>query len=254
MGQLDGKRAIVTGAGRSIGRAIALAFVREGANVLACARTAETLAETAALADGDGEIEVMTADVAIAADVNRMVATASERFGPITTLVNNAGVLVPGTVLDTSLEDYEQMMAVNVRGVFLTCRAVLPIMIAGGGGSIINIASINSVVAESQLAVYTTTKGAVLMLSKAVALDHATDGVRCNAVCPGFVDTPLNEPHYNRLGGREALEAGLPSFQPIGRAIREEEIADPVVFLASDASSAMTGTTFLVDGGVTAKA
>lgn len=254
MGQLDGKTAVVTGAGRSIGRAIALAFVREGANVVAASRTREPLEETARLAEGPGELRTVLADVTDPADVEAMIAAAVEGFGGLTTLVNNAGILIPGTVLDTSLEQYEQTMAVNVRGVFLACKAALPAMVAGGGGSIVNIASINSVGAEPQLAVYTTSKGAVLMLSKSIALDHATQGIRCNAVCPGFVDTPLNEPHYNRLGGREALEEGLPSFQPIGRPIREEEIAEPVVFLASDASTAITGTTYLVDGGVTAKA
>jgi meso-butanediol dehydrogenase/(S,S)-butanediol dehydrogenase/diacetyl reductase len=254
MGVLDGKTAVVTGAGRAIGRAIALAFVREGANVIAAGRTRETLEETARLAEGPGEIRPIIADVSDPADVEAMIAAATAGFGRLDTLVNNAAILIPNTVIDSTLEEYEQTMAINVRGVYVACKLALPLIIESGGGSIINNATINTVVAEPQLALYAASKGAVLMLSKSIALDHATQGIRCNAVCPGFVDTPLNEPHYNKLGGREALEAGLPSFQPIGRPIREDEIAEPVVFLASDASTAITGTTFIVDGGVTAKA
>lgn len=254
MSQLDGKVAVVTGAGRSIGREIALAFVREGAKVVAASRSGAPLVELTAAADGPGELVTVVADVSDPLDVEHMVKAAGDRFGRLDALVCNAGILIPGTVLDTSLEQFEKTMAVNVRGVFLSCKAALPLMIESGGGSIVNIASINSVGAEPQLAAYTASKGAVMMLSKAIALDHAADRIRCNALCPGFVDTPLNEPHYNRLGGREALEEGLPAFQPIGRPILEREIAEPTVFLASDASSAITGTTFLVDGGVTAKA
>lgn len=254
MGLVDGKVAIVTGAGRSIGRAIALALAREGATVLALGRNEQDLAETKALAEGPGALDTLPADVTQADDVKQAVDTALQRHGKLTTIVNNAGTLVPGTVLETSLEDFERTLAVNVTGVFLGCKYALPALIEGGGGSIVNIGSINSVAAEQQLAAYTASKGAVLMLSKAIALDHATQGVRCNCVCPGFVDTPLNVPHYEKLGGRQALEEGLPAFQPIGRAIEPHEIADPVVFLASDLSSAITGTAVLVDGGVTAKA
>ena len=254
MGLVDEKVAVVTGAGRSIGRAIALSLVREGARVLAVGRDVDALAETEALADGPGEIASQRADVTDADDVKDAVATAVARFGRLDAMINNAGILIPGKVLDTTIDEYERTMAVNVRGVFLGCQAALPALIEAGGGSIVNTGSINSVAAEPELAVYTASKGAVLMLTKAVALDHAAQGVRCNAVCPGFVDTPLNEPHYERLGGREALERGLPAFQPIGRPILAEEIASAFVFLASDASSAITGTAFLVDGGVTAKA
>lgn len=254
MGSLEGKVAVVTGAGRSIGRAIAHAFAREGANVVAVGRDEKSLEETCSQAPAGGEVIAFRADVSEPQAAERMINAAVRRYGKITTLVNNAGILIPGTVVDTSVEDFDKTMAVNLRGVFLGCKHALPAMIDSGEGSIINIGSINSLVAEQQLAAYTASKGAVLMLTKAIALDHATQGIRCNCVCPGFVDTPLNVPHYERLGGREALEEGLPSFQPIGRAILPDEIADPVVFLASDASSAITGIEVPVDGGVTAKA
>jgi meso-butanediol dehydrogenase / (S,S)-butanediol dehydrogenase / diacetyl reductase len=252
MGQLEAKAAVITGGGRGIGRAIVRALVREGADVLAIDRDEQTLRETAADAAGPGKLIVHPGDVTDEAHLDAAFARAEEELGPVTTLVNNAAVQMPGTVVDTPLGELDRMLDVNFRGVFLGCRRALPGMIENGGGSIVNFGSINALVAERNLAVYTATKGAVLMLSKAIAVDFAGQGVRCNAICPGFVDTPLNVPHYESLGGREVLEAGLPDFQPIGRAILADEIADSVVFLASDASTAITGTAFVVDGGATA--
>ena len=254
MGILDDHVAIVTGAGAGIGRAIVTELARHGAKVMAAGRNAETLEETVAAAAEVGEAQYVVADVTNADALGHLVSETKSRLGPITTLVNNAGVLRPGTVLDASIEDYDLQMDINVRGVFLGCRAVLPGMLERGRGSIVNIGSINSVVAESQLAIYTASKGAVLMLTKAVATDYAGAGIRCNCICPGFVDTELNVPHYTLLGGREELEAGLPDFQPIGRAIEPEEIAGGVVYLASDLSGAVTGISLMIDGGVTMKA
>jgi meso-butanediol dehydrogenase / (S,S)-butanediol dehydrogenase / diacetyl reductase len=254
MNLLEGKVAIVTGSGAGIGRSIVVELARHGAKVVASGRSKSDLDATVAEASQFGEAVAQASDVTNEQQLNQLVADTVERFGPVTTFVNNAGVLRPGTVLDATLEDYELQMDVNVKGVFLGARAVLPTMLNNGGGSIINIGSINSVVAESQLAIYTASKGATLMLTKAIATDYAADGVRCNCVCPGFVDTKLNVPHYELLGGREALEEALPSFQPIGRAIEASEIAGAVVYLASDLSSAVTGTAQLVDGGVTMKA
>jgi NAD(P)-dependent dehydrogenase (short-subunit alcohol dehydrogenase family) len=182
------------------------------------------------------------------------VSSTVAQFGALNGIVNNAGVLIPGTILDASVEDYQKTFDVNVKGVFLGCKYAIPELIKAGGGSIVNFGSINSLAAEKLLTTYTASKGAVLMLTKAVALDFADRGIRANALCPGFVDTPLNVPHYEALGGRDALEAALPDFQPIGRAITPLEIAQPVAFLLSDASTAVTGTAFVVDGGVLSKA
>ncbi|MEZ5077089.1 MAG: SDR family oxidoreductase [Solirubrobacterales bacterium] len=253
MGQLESTVAVITGAGRGIGRAATLAFLAAGAQVVALSRDPGELEATAGLAGDSASLEILTGDVSRIEDVEAAVAVAEDRFGNLTTIVNNAAVQTPGTVVDTPLEEFDRMMDVNVRGVFLGCRVAIPALIEGGGGSIVNIASINALVAEKNLAVYTATKGAVMMMSKAIALDYADAGIRCNAVCPGFVDTPLNVPHYESLGGRQALEDGLADFQPIGRAIRESEIADSIAFLASDASTAITGTAFVVDGGATAQ-
>jgi dihydroanticapsin dehydrogenase len=254
MAILDGKIAIVTGAGVGIGRAIVVELARHGAKVVAAGRSQGDLDETVAEAQKVGEATAQVADVTDETAVQNLVQTTVERYGALTTMVNNAGVLRPGTILEATIEDYDLHMDVNVRGVFYGCRAAVPALLKNGGGSIINIGSINSLVAESHLALYATSKGAVLMLTRAVAIDYASAGVRCNCVCPGFVDTKLNVPHYEMLGGREPLEEGLPSFQPIGRAIEVSEIGSGVVFLASDLSAAMTGTAFPIDGGVTMKA
>jgi len=138
--------------------------------------------------------------------------------------------------------------------VFLGSKYAIPELLKAGGGSIVNFGSIKSIGAEKLLTTYPARKGAVLTLTKAIALDFGAQGIRANTVCPGFVDTPLNVPHYEALGGREALEAGLPDFQPIGRAIEPIEIAHSVAFLLSDHSTAITGTAFVVDGGVLAGA
>ncbi len=254
MGILDNKVAIVTGAGGGIGRGTVVELARHGATVVAAGREQDGLAETVRLASSYGEVSAHVADVTDRDAVQRLVETTVQRYGRLTTMVNNAGVLIPGSILEVTDKDYDAQMDVNIRGVVYGCQAAIPAMQEAGSGSIINLGSINSFVAEARLAIYTASKGAILMLSKSIALDLATEGIRCNCVCPGFVDTALNVPHYELFGGREALEEGLPTFQPIGRAIEPAEIAGAVVFLASDLSSAVTGTAVVVDGGVTMKA
>jgi meso-butanediol dehydrogenase / (S,S)-butanediol dehydrogenase / diacetyl reductase len=253
MGLVENKVVIVTGAAGGIGVAIAEDLFNEGSVVVATARKKEQV-EDLASKHYDPRWRAVQLDVTNGDEFSRVVDDVVAQHGRLDGLVNNAGVLVPNDVPNSSLEEYELHFDVNVKGVYLGCKYAIPAMLASGGGSIVNFGSINSLAAEPQLALYTASKGAVLMLTKAIALDHAAQGIRANTRCPGFVDTPLNVPHYTKLGGREALEAGLPGFQPIGRAIEPREIAQPVTFLISDASTAITGTSCVVDGGVLCKA
>lgn len=250
LGLLDGKTVIITGAGRGIGLATALHLHDEGANVVATVHSTPDVPE---LDIGD-RLVTRQVDVADEQQVKDLVAFAVERFGELNGIVNNAGILIPGTIEDATLDDYEKTFAVNVRGVFLGSKYAIPELLKAGGGSIVNFGSINSIGAEKLLTTYTASKGAVLQMTKAIALDYGARGIRANSLLPGFVDTELNEPHYNALGGREELEAGLPDFQPIGRPIEPIEIAHSVSFLLSDRSTAITGTEFNVDGGVLAGA
>ena len=253
MGRLDGKIVIVTGAGSGIGRAMATEIAREGAKVVMADVNEAGLLETEAMASEVGEVSWQRADVSEAADVEALVRTAVDRHGKLSAICNNAGVSYPNTVVDATVGEFDRTMAVNVRGVFLGCKYAIPAMLqTNGGGSIVNTGSVNSVMAEKVLNTYCASKGAVLMLTRQVALDFAPQGIRCNCICPGFVDTPINIPHYERLGGIEKIRESLPEWQPIGSAIETTEIALVAVFLVSDDSSAVTGIPLLVDGGLTA--
>jgi len=253
MGSLDGKVVLITGATGGIGHATARHLHDEGAIVIA---TAPGSAQVKALADefDSDRWAARVLDVTSEEDVAAAVEFTLAAYGRMDGIVNNAGILIPNDVVSATADEYERTFDVNVKGVFLGCKYAVPALIASGGGSIVNFGSINSLAAEKQLALYTASKGAVLMLTKAVALDFAHEGIRANAVCPAFVDTPLNVPHYTKLGGRQALEDALPDWQPIGRPIEPVEIGQSVAFLLSDASRAITGTSFVVDGGVLCKA
>ncbi|WP_280295906.1 SDR family NAD(P)-dependent oxidoreductase [Nocardia abscessus] len=251
MGLLDEKVVIITGAGGGIGLATALHLHEAGARVVATVHSESGLAD---LEIGSERLVGHVVDVTSEEQVKALVEFTVERFGRLDGIVNNAGILIPGTILEATVEDYQRTFDVNVKGVFLGSKYAIPELLKSAGGSIVNIGSINSVGAEKKLTTYTASKGAVLTLTKAIALDFGAQGIRANALCPGFVDTPLNVPHYTALGGREALDAGLADFQPIGRPILPLEIAHSVAFLLSDHSTAITGTAFIVDGGVLAGA
>lgn len=251
-GDLSAKVAVVTGAASGIGRASTRALVAAGARVVALDIDAAGVQRTAELCDDAGAVVPMPGDVSDPVDVASAVRMAERRWGRLTTMINNAAISIPGTVVDTTVEDFDRTLAVNLRGVFLGCKYAVPALLRAGGGSIINMGSVNSLVAEPVLASYTASKGGVLMLTKAVARDFAAQGVRCNCICPGWVDTPINLAHAARMGGIEAVRASLPQWQPIGREGRPEEIAALVLFLASDASSFITGSALVADGGMTA--
>lgn len=249
---LHGRTAIVTGAASGIGRAITVAFVRAGAQVVSADIDEAGVHATAELTDDPDRVLPFRADVSSETEMKALVDATIARFGRLTTLVNNAAVSLPGTVVETSLQDFDRSFAVNVRAAFVACQLAIPHMLSAGGGSIINMGSVNSLVAERMLSSYCVSKGALLMLTKSVALDFAEAGVRCNCICPGWVDTPINLAHAERLGGLDAVRASLPQWQPLGREGRPAEIANVAAFLASDLSSFMTGSAVVVDGGMTA--
>jgi NAD(P)-dependent dehydrogenase (short-subunit alcohol dehydrogenase family) len=251
VGRLDGKVAVVTGAGGGIGSAMVERFAAEGAAVVAADVDEDRLRETADRAGG--ATSYLVTDVSRSEDVQRLVATAVERHGKLTTICNNAAISIPGSVEEVSEEDFDRTIAVNLRGVFLGCKYAVPELLKAGGGSIVNTGSVNSLVAEPFLTSYVASKGGVLMLTKAVALDYADRGIRCNCLCPGWVDTPINHPHAARMGGLDGVLESLPEWQPIGRQGYPQEIASAAVYLASDESAFMTGSAFVIDGGMTAR-
>ena len=253
-GRVQDKVCIVTGAGSGIGRAIAERLAEEGGRVLAADLDGATATATADDLTGRGlEVRPFTVDVAQAAQVDAMVAEAVRTWGRVDVLVNNAGVNIPGRLHEVPDEVVDRTLDVNVKGQIYGCRAVIPHMLEQGGGSIVNVASVNGVVSEPFLSVYSASKGASVMLTKGVALDYAKQGIRCNAICPGWVDTPINYAHAEMLGGLQHVYDTIDSFQPIGRPGTPREIAHLALFLASDEASFMTGSIVLADGGMTAQ-
>ncbi len=253
-GRVAGKTCIVTGAGSGIGRAIAIRLAEEGGTVLCADLSADGAADTVRQirAEGGQALDRMV-DVSDPAAVDAMVAAVVDRWGRVDVLVNNAGVNIPGLLHEVTDEVIDRTLNVNVKGQLYGCRAVIPVMLAHGGGSIVNISSVNGIVSEPFLTVYSASKGASVMLTKGVALDYAKQGIRCNVVCPGWVDTPINYAHAEMLGGLQHVYDTIDSFQPIGRPGEPREIANVVLFLASDEASFMTGSVVTADGGMTAQ-
>jgi NAD(P)-dependent dehydrogenase (short-subunit alcohol dehydrogenase family) len=248
---LTGRVALVAGAGGGIGQAISLAFAEAGAAVACCDIDLRSAEETARLVqDAGGRATAQPCDVAVEAESGATVAAAYETFGRLDILVSGAAPYDPsGTVLETSLADWERVLAVNLTGSFLLSRAALPHMIAGGGGSIIFIASQLGRVGSGGRAAYCATKGALIQLAKVMAIDHAQQNIRVNTLSPGAVETQRT---LHRYGSFEAARERLGSKHLLGRLGRPQEIAAAAVFLASDAASFVTGSDLLVDGGYTA--
>lgn len=251
-----GKVALVTGT-TGIGRAAAMRLARGGADVLACGIDAAANRELSALAAEEGlAITCRLVDVAVPGDVDAAVAEAVSRFGGLDIVVNSAAVHPYGTVLDTDWPVFRQCMDVNVGGIMLTGRFGIPEMAKRGGGAIVNISSVQGHACQQGVAAYVASKGAIHALTRAMALDHAADGVRVNSVSPGSVRTPILALAARKLGGElseEEVFARFGAAHPIGRIGEPEEIADFIAYLCSDRAGFVTGADFRIDGGLTAE-
>lgn len=239
--RLKGKRALITAAGQGIGRASALAMAREGASVLATDVNAAALESLAA----EG-VETRLLNVRDPASIAEAVAAA----GPVDVLFNCAGFVANGTILDCDEDQWAFSLDLNMTAMYRMCRAFLPGMLERGAGSIINMASVaSSVIAAPNRFVYGATKAGVIGLTKAIAADFVARGIRCNAICPGTVESPSLEDRLRATGDYEAARKAFVARQPIGRIGRAEEIAALVVYLASDEASYTTGVAHVIDGG-----
>ena len=247
MASLNGKKALITASGQGIGRASALAFARAGASVVATDINAEALDSLAAEAKGQGlSLETRVLDVL----KDEAVAAIVSEAGPFDILFNCAGVVHGGTVMDMTTADLDFAFDLNVRAMIRTIRAVLPGMIARGGGSIINMASVaSSVKGVPNRCAYTVTKAAVIGLTKSVAADYVAQGIRCNAICPGTVESPSLQDRMRAQGDYDAARAAFIARQPMGRLGTPEEIADLAVYLAG--ATYTSGQAYAIDGGWT---
>ena len=240
---LAGKVAIVTGAARGIGHATALLLAERGAIIVAT-NLSEAVHELA----GD-RIATLTGDVSVEDTAKRTVALAVERFGGLDILVNNAGRTLNKALLDTSVDDWNAIMAVNARGDFLHAREAVRAMMVRGGGAIVNIASVVATIAMKDMTAYASSKGAIAQLTKVIAVEHGRDNIRANAVGVGVVETDILE---GIVDDSRATLASYGDAHPIGRVAQPREIAEVIAFLAAPASSFITGTLVMVDGGYTA--
>ena len=252
--RVSGLIAIVTGAGSGIGQASAIRLAEEGATVICTDINGVNAKITAEeIVSADGRAIPATIDISDSDACTALVNKVAHDFGNVDILVNNAGVNLPGVFHEVSNETIDRTLNVNVKGAMYLTRAAIPHMLRAGKGSIVNMSSVNGLVSEPFLSVYSASKGAIVMFTRGIALDYAKQGIRCNAICPGWVDTPINYAHAKMLGGLDHVYETIDSFQPIGRPGTPREIANLVLFLASDESSFMTGSIVSADGGMTAQ-
>ncbi len=249
--KLDRKAVIVTGAAAGIGEAAARLFAREGARLVLVDLAAEALAGITEELEQAGTIVLdIAADVSDPAAVDSIIGRTAHRFGRLDALFNCAGIVLDGTILDCTVEDWERTMDVNLRSMFLLCQAAIPVMQRQGSGSIINMASIAGVAGVMRRAAYSASKAGVVGLTKSIAMDFVKDGIRANCICPATVDTPSLRQRIASAPDPEAARRAFIARQPMGRLGTPEEIAAMALFLASEDSRYMTGQTIVMDGGM----
>jgi NAD(P)-dependent dehydrogenase (short-subunit alcohol dehydrogenase family) len=248
--QLSGKTALITGGAGGIGRAAALLFAREGAAVSVVDLNRVAGQEVAREISGLGGRAIFECgDVTRAADCRRAVERTAREFGQVDVLFNNAGIVRRASVVEISEDDWDAVMAVNVKSIFFMCREVIPLMAKGNGGSIINTASGWGLAGGTRAAAYCASKGAVVLMTKAMAIDHGRQNIRVNCICPGDTDTAMLRNEARQLGEEEERFLSESAKRPLGRMGRPEEIALAALYLASDAASFVTGAALVVDGG-----
>jgi NAD(P)-dependent dehydrogenase (short-subunit alcohol dehydrogenase family) len=248
--QLHGKIAMITGSAGGIGRATALLFAREGAAVSLVDANQEAGEKVAQeINDAGGHAIFEHADVTSVGDCRRVVDRTLTELGGIHILFNNAGIIRRASVIELSEEEWDKVVSVNVKSIFFMCRGVIPIMVRTGGGSIINTASGWGLAGGARAAAYCASKGAVVLMTKAMAIDHGRQNIRVNCICPGDIDTTMLRNEARQLGEAEDRFLAESANRPLGRVGKPEEIAKAALFLASDAASFVTGTALVVDGG-----
>jgi 2-keto-3-deoxy-L-fuconate dehydrogenase len=252
--KLEQRVAVITGAGSGIGQAMARLFAREGARILAAdVNGSAAEATAAAITEGGGTAQAFTVDVSQPEQVAALIARAVESYSRIDILCNNAGIGSTTSVVDCEPEEWDRVMTINVKSVYLGCKYAVPHMIAQGGGVIVNTASVAGMVGLVKRASYSASKGAVIALTRQVAIEYVEQGIRVNCLCPGTVDSPWVGRLLAGADDPVAARQALVARQPLGRLGTPEEVAAAALYLASDDAAFITGTGLVIDGGLTAR-